>query len=168
MRERAQDELKRLEDWDLADLRELRDDLDLLIQRKDGSQKRYSILDFRGIGHGTWDDVGGVDEFLRQERASWDDESESLKSGSTYEEILAQARLLSLEDEMRLLEALTTDVRQHIENQSQPEKTHRSVLEFEGMDQESWKDVDVGEYLKQERASWDDHKEETDAGKSNS
>lgn len=32
----------------------------------------YSVLDFEGIGHGTWDEVGGVDAFLEQERASWD------------------------------------------------------------------------------------------------
>lgn len=169
MREKAQDELKRLEDWDLADLRELQDGLDMLIHRNESSQKRYSILDFEGIGRGTWQEVGGVDEFLRQERTSWGDENEDFKSGPTYEEVLARARLLSLEDEAHLLEALTPDVRQYIENQRRPEKARRSILEFEGMDQESWNDVDVGEYLEQERASWDDHKEKTDdnAGTSN-
>jgi hypothetical protein len=34
----------------------------------------YNVLDFEGIARGTWDDVGGVDEFLKQERASWDEE----------------------------------------------------------------------------------------------
>lgn len=32
----------------------------------------YDVRDFRGISHGTWNDVGGVDEFIKQERASWD------------------------------------------------------------------------------------------------
>ena len=52
-----------------------------LLQRVEGSQIRvvkedseplYDVMDFMGIGHGTWRAVGGVDEFLKQERASWD------------------------------------------------------------------------------------------------
>jgi hypothetical protein len=35
-------------------------------------KSRYDVREFRGIGHGTWDDVGGIDEFIKQERASWD------------------------------------------------------------------------------------------------
>jgi hypothetical protein len=32
----------------------------------------YDFKRFRGVGHGLWEEVGGVDEFLKQERASWD------------------------------------------------------------------------------------------------
>jgi hypothetical protein len=31
----------------------------------------------------------------------------------------------------------------------------RSVMELEGLGKEIWQDVDVDEYIKQERASWD-------------
>lgn len=51
-------------------IEELLDDLTQLIEKK--PKPRYSILDFEGVARGTWDDVGGVDEFLKQERASWD------------------------------------------------------------------------------------------------
>lgn len=75
---------------------------------------------------------------------------------STYEEVLAQARLLSLEDEARLLEELMADLRKRIESQQKPAKARRSILEFEGMDQESWKGVDVQEYIDEgRRDSWD-------------
>jgi hypothetical protein len=39
---------------------------------KSSSKPHYSILDFEGVARGTWDEVGGVDEFLKQERDSWD------------------------------------------------------------------------------------------------
>ena len=51
-------------------IRELTGDVSRRIANQ--SKPRYSILDFEGIAHGTWDEVGGVDEFLKQERASWD------------------------------------------------------------------------------------------------
>lgn len=38
---------------------------------KEDSESLYDVMDFMGIGHGTWRAVGGVDEFLKQERASW-------------------------------------------------------------------------------------------------
>ena len=45
-------------------------------QQPSGSQYNteplYDIQDFGGIGHETWEALGSVDEFLRQERASWD------------------------------------------------------------------------------------------------
>lgn len=51
-----------------------------LLQRVEGQQSDalekdseplYDVMDFIGIGHGTWRAGGGVDEFLKQERASW-------------------------------------------------------------------------------------------------
>lgn len=79
-----------------------------------------------------------------------------MQANMTFDELLAQAQLLSLEDEVRLVEKLVADMRRRIKGQQQPKKAHHSILEFEGMDQESWKGVDVQEYLGQERASWDD------------
>ena len=40
---------------------------------QENTEPLYDIREFRGIGHGTWEALGGVDEFIRQERASWDD-----------------------------------------------------------------------------------------------
>lgn len=110
---KAWDEPGRLESWELADLRELRDHPDDLIRRKESARPRRGILEFEGIGHGTWDDVGGVEKFLKQERASWDDEREKFEPGPEYERVLAQARLLSIEEQFRLVEELMADVRRY-------------------------------------------------------
>lgn len=37
-----------------------------------GAEPLYDVREFRGIGHGTWIDAGGVDKFIQQERDSWD------------------------------------------------------------------------------------------------
>jgi hypothetical protein len=50
----------------------------------------------------------------------------------------------SLSDQLELLEGLVAMIRQR-----ESKKTRRSILEFEGMDKESWKDVNVEEYLNQ-------------------
>ncbi|MGH2478956.1 MAG: hypothetical protein ACRDHW_04800 [Ktedonobacteraceae bacterium] len=68
------------------------------------------------------------------------------------EELLAQARLLSPEDQTRLVEGLMADLRQRLGAYTQP---RYSVLDFEGIGHETWKDVDIDEYIKEERASWD-------------
>lgn len=83
---------------------------------------------------------------------------EVVMNSPTYEEILAQARLLSLEDQLRLIEEIIADLRQRIEARQIPDeqKARRSILEFEGMDTESWKGVNVQGYINQERDSWDE------------
>ncbi len=69
---------------------------------------------------------------------------------SDYEEILDQARRLSLEDQARLVEELATLVRSRI--QAWPK---HSILEFEGMGKELWQGIDVEQYIEEERNSWD-------------
>jgi hypothetical protein len=71
--------------------------------------------------------------------------------------VLQQAQLLSPEDQARLAHELLVMVRQYIESQKydEPEKARLSILEFQGMDQESWKDVNVRDYINQERAAWE-------------
>jgi hypothetical protein len=97
------------------------------------------------------------------------------------EEVLALVQQLSVADQIRFLKDLVTMLNKQgeeippsqitkimeLENTlqgnieaEQQQKTRRSILEFRGMDKESWKDVNVQEYIKQERASWDD-KDET-------
>jgi len=61
-----------LYDWNVEDLLKLQGVLESMIQaRKEG---KYSVLEFEGIGKGVWDSEGGVDEFLRRERESWERE----------------------------------------------------------------------------------------------
>jgi hypothetical protein len=79
-----------------------------------------------------------------------------------YEEVLRQMRLLSPEEQTRLVEETMAELRRHIK--SQPYRVNREsagsqprhkAREFRGVGRETWKDVDVEEYLRQERASWD-------------
>jgi hypothetical protein len=69
---------------------------------------------------------------------------------SNYDEILSQARNLSLEEQARLVEELARLVRARI--QAWPK---HSVLEFEGMGKELWQGIDVEQYIEEERNSWD-------------
>ena len=78
-----------------------------------------------------------------------------MQTDTKLEELLAQAQLLSLEDEVRLLGKLTADLRQRLERLQPSKKPRRSILEFEGMDQESWRGVDIRRYLEEGRSSWD-------------
>jgi hypothetical protein len=75
-----------------------------------------------------------------------------MQNHTKREELAAQARLLSLEDAALLLEDLIADVRQRLKTHTKPSY---NVLDFEGIGSETWKDVDIDEYIKQERASWD-------------
>lgn len=75
-----------------------------------------------------------------------------MQTHTKLEELLAQARLLSPEDQTRLVEGLMADLRQRLEAHTQP---RYSVLDFEGIGHETWKDVDIDEYIREERASWD-------------
>lgn len=72
MQDKVEGELERLQGWSLGDLRKLLEGLEAMIQIL--SEPCNSFQAFRGVGHGMWDDVGGVDEFIKQERASWRDE----------------------------------------------------------------------------------------------
>jgi hypothetical protein len=56
---------------------------------------------------------------------------------------------LPARDRTRLLEQLTIWI------DLQEKKPLYNVLDFEGMGKETWKDVDIDEYIRQERASWD-------------
>jgi hypothetical protein len=75
MQESAYDEvLSRVQSWSLVDQLKLQKDLDAAIQRQRNRrpQQRRKAREFRGVCRETWKDVD-VEEYLRQERASWDD-----------------------------------------------------------------------------------------------
>jgi hypothetical protein len=67
-----------------------------------------------------------------------------------YQELLVQARLLSLEDEARLVEELMADLRQRIEEGQQ----YHSIMELKGLGKELWQGIDVEKYIEEERSSW--------------
>ena len=69
---------------------------------------------------------------------------------SDYEEVLDQARKLSLVDQARLMEELAKIVRIHIQEQSE-----HSVRELRGLGKELWRSIDVERYIEEERNSWD-------------
>ena len=68
---------------------------------------------------------------------------------STYEELLSQARLLSLGDKARLAEYVMADLKQRIEDQQ-----YHSVMELKGLGKELWRGIDVDKYIEEERRSW--------------
>ena len=70
MRSDVEDVLKRIQDWSIEDLEMLREELKILIRQQRPAESLYNVMDFEGIGHGTWADVD-IDEYIRQERASW-------------------------------------------------------------------------------------------------
>lgn len=65
------------------------------------------------------------------------------------EDLVARARLLSLEDESRLLEELKVDLKQRLENQQ-----YHSIMELKGLGKELWQGIDVAKYIEEERSSW--------------
>ncbi|MHB1356467.1 MAG: hypothetical protein ACYCZF_10880 [Anaerolineae bacterium] len=65
-----------------------------------------------------------------------------------YEKVLGRVYRLTPVERLRLLEDLTSLVRQ----KSVPQP--RSVLELQGLGKRIWSDVDAQEYVEKERATW--------------
>jgi hypothetical protein len=70
---------------------------------------------------------------------------------SSYQEVLQQAKSLSPEEQIRLIEVLSTLIRQQDAMISKPK---RSILELRGLGKEVWNGIDAQEYVNQERDSW--------------
>lgn len=70
---------------------------------------------------------------------------------ANYNQVLTMARQLELTEQLKLLQALigtiTTDL-----NFS---PVHHSIYELKGLGRDIWQGLDVDDYLKQERATWD-------------
>ena len=73
----------------------------------------------------------------------------SSSSRPTYEEILAEAQGLDLEQQLRLLEGLAVVVRRAAGNRRQ-----HSILELQGLGKGTWQGVNAQEYVHQERSAW--------------
>ncbi len=67
----------------------------------------------------------------------------------TYEDVLSRARQLSAEEQLELLEALATIVRQSISS-----RPRRSILELQGLGKQIWHEMDAQEYVNRERDTW--------------
>jgi len=70
-------------------------------------------------------------------------------STTTYHEILSRVQRLTRAEQLRLLQELTALIRRQVTVQ-----TPRSILELQGLGKETWKGIDVQEYVDQERALW--------------
>jgi hypothetical protein len=70
---------------------------------------------------------------------------------SSYHEVLQQAQSLTPEEQMRLIEDLSSLICQQGAMISKPK---RSILELRGLGKEIWNGVDAQEYVNQERDSW--------------
>ncbi len=71
-------------------------------------------------------------------------------STEDYDEILEQVQLLTLDDQLRLLEDIASMLRQQFTIQPK-----HSIMEFKGLGKEVWQGVDVEKYIDEERNSWD-------------
>jgi hypothetical protein len=47
------------------------------------------------------------------------------------------------------------EVIERLQNGTRQRKGKHSIMELKGLGKESWRSIDVDEYLRQERASWD-------------
>jgi hypothetical protein len=66
-----------------------------------------------------------------------------------YQEILSRIQNLPPDYQLKLLEDVAAIIRQQA-----PLQHRRSILEFEGIGQKAWEGIDVKEFIKQERDSW--------------
>ena len=69
--------------------------------------------------------------------------------GTPYDNAKQYAEALGPADQLRLIAELVSRLSGELNPQP------RSLLELEGLGEEVWKAVDVKEYLRQERSSWD-------------
>jgi len=68
-----------------------------------------------------------------------------------YEQIAQMARELELNERLKLLQELLGTITSDVVEK--PAK--RSIFEIRGVGAEMWRQIDVDEYIRQERASWD-------------
>ena len=70
---------------------------------------------------------------------------------SNYQELLQQAKRLTPEEQLKLVEDLSILIRQQLKMTPKPK---RSILEVRGLGKEIWGNIDAQEYVNQERDSW--------------
>ena len=70
---------------------------------------------------------------------------------SNYHEVRHLAESLTPDEQMRLIQELSSLIRQRVTMTPKPK---RSILELEGLGKEVWNGIDAQEYVNQERDSW--------------
>ena len=75
-------------------------------------------------------------------------------STNAYNEILNQFQRLTPDEQFQLLKDLIAILL--AKNSQATAKPLHSIMEFEGLGKEIWEGIDVEEYIRQERASWDE------------
>ena len=68
-----------------------------------------------------------------------------------YEQIAGMARQLGLKERLQLLQELLGTISSDVVEAG----SKRSIFELKGVGAEMWRKIDVDEYIRQERASWD-------------
>ena len=66
-----------------------------------------------------------------------------------YDNVLKLAQQLEPAEQLRLLETLAASVRYHLIS-----PTSHSILELRGLGKEIWTNLDVTDYIEEERNSW--------------
>jgi hypothetical protein len=66
-----------------------------------------------------------------------------------YEGVLEQAQALDVTEQLRLLEALATALREKLAG-----TTTHNLAELQGLGKEIWAGIDAQAYVTQERAAW--------------
>ncbi|GAX38237.1 hypothetical protein [Nodularia sp. NIES-3585] len=70
---------------------------------------------------------------------------------SNYQDVLEQAKSLTPEEQLKLVEDLSSSIRQLVTMTPKPK---RSILELRGLGKDIWSGIDAQEYVNQERDSW--------------
>ncbi len=70
-------------------------------------------------------------------------------TGDLYEQAKRSVEALTPTEQLRLVSELAASLSAELAPQP------RSLMELEGLGREVWQGVDVAEYLRQERSSWD-------------
>ncbi len=70
---------------------------------------------------------------------------------SNYHEVRHLAESLTPDEQMRLIQELSSLIRQRVTMTPKPK---RSILELEGLGKEVWNGIDAQDYVNQERDSW--------------
>lgn len=76
---------------------------------------------------------------------------DSKKNTLTYADYIKGIEDLNPDEQLRLVEIISARLKGRIKNTAQE---HR-ITELEGLGADLWKDMDVQEYIRGERASWD-------------
>lgn len=69
---------------------------------------------------------------------------------TAYNHVIQEIKTMALSEQLRLLEQIAALARNAVSKNVE----YRSIMELKGKGKEIWKDVDVQQYLDNERSSW--------------